>query len=194
MAAVVQRIGEAGRASYLAHLLALPPADLHLRFGSMLAPGAIAAYTAKIDFDRDAVFAVHDESLAVVGAAHLGFADDVAELGLSVLPALRGRGIGLALLERAAEHARNRRIGRLFMHCLAENAPIIRVARRAGMSVVVEEGEADAHLALPPASPASVGSEFVTDQLALVDYALKANVDLWNRVMGAVSGGAGRAG
>ena len=61
------------------------------------------------------------------------------------------------------------------MHCLAENAAMIRLARRAGMTIVVEAGEADAHVSLPPASPASVTHEYLSDQFALFDYALKAH-------------------
>ena len=56
------------------------------------------------------------------GVAHLALLDDHAELGLSVLPGHRGRGVGSALFERGAEHARNRSVPTLFMHCLRENA------------------------------------------------------------------------
>src|SRR5207244_8585104 len=135
------------------------------------------AYVARTDFDRDAVFAVYDDSLAIIGAAHVGFFDDAAELGVSVAIAHRGRGIGSALFLRASEHARNRRTMRLYMHCLAENAAMLTIARRTGMSIVVNAGEADAHLALPPASPASVTREYFSDQLALIDYAQKAHID-----------------
>ena len=114
--------------------------------------------------------------------AHVAFGDDHAELGLSVLPAHRGRGVGSALFERAAAHARNRFVGRLFMHCLRENAPIMRIARRYGMDIVTDIGDADAHLALPPASPASIAGEFVTDRFALYDHALKAHVAAWKRI------------
>jgi GNAT superfamily N-acetyltransferase len=181
MTATVQRLGSAGRVPFLAHLLALPPDDVRLRFGTLLVPDAIAAYVERIDFESDAVFAVHDDALAVIGAAHVGFFEGGAELGVSVLPGQRGRGIGTALLSRATEHARNRRTARVYMHCLAENAVIMRIARRAGMSIVVDSGEAEAHLALPPASPASVTTEYLTDQLALFDYALKTQVDALKR-------------
>jgi RimJ/RimL family protein N-acetyltransferase len=154
---------------------------VRLRFGTMLAPEAIAGYVARIDFGDDAVFAVRDDALAVIGAAHVGFYDGGADLGVSVAHGHRGRGIGTALLVRAAEHARNRRTPRLYVHCLAENAAMMRIARRAGMSIVVDTGEADAHLRLPPASAASVTSEYFTDQLALFDFALRSQVDALKR-------------
>ena len=171
------------RAELSVHFLALPTEDRRLRFGSSLSPGeGIAAYVDHIDFVRDAVFAVHDDRLALVGVAHLAFADDLAELGISVLPEHRGRGVGSALFERASAHARNRSVPRLFMHCLKENAPIMRMAKRFGMDIVADLGDADAHLALPPASPASIAGELVTDRFALYDYALKAHVMAWRRI------------
>jgi hypothetical protein len=74
------------------------------------------------------------------------------------------------------------------MHCLAENAAMMHIAQRAGMEVVVGMGEADAHLELPPASPASIAGEFVTNRLALYDYALKANVAAWRGINAALAG------
>jgi GNAT superfamily N-acetyltransferase len=182
----VHRLSPSGREAFRTHLLALPQDDIRLRFGNPLGPAAIAAYVDSIDFERDAVFAVHDNALAIVGAAHVGFFEDAAELGVSVLPDQRGRGVGSALVFRASEHARNRRTIRLYMHCLAENAAMMTIARRTGMSIVVSAGEVDAHLALPPASAASVTREYFSDQLALVDYAQKSYIDTLRRAAEAV--------
>lgn len=184
----VQRLHEGARATLNAHFLALSPEDLRLRFGWSLAPERIAAYVERIDFDHDAVFGVHDDRLALVGVAHLAFSDGLAELGLSVLPAHRRRGIGSALIERAVTHARNRLVGRLFMHCLSENAPIMRIARQLDMDLITTAGEADAHLELPAASVASIADEFVTDRLALYDYAFKSQVAAWRGINAAIRG------
>jgi GNAT superfamily N-acetyltransferase len=184
----VQRLSASAREPYLAHLLALSGDDVRLRFGAPQGAAAITAYVDRIDFDADVIFAVHGEALALAGAAHLAFAGDAAELGVSVLPDVRRRGIGAALVARAAEHARNRRTQRLFMHCLAENAVMIRIAQRAGMTVVIEAGDADGHLALPPSTPMSVTSEMLADRVALYDYALKTNVETWRRMGVAMTG------
>jgi GNAT superfamily N-acetyltransferase len=178
----VLRLNEGARAALIGHFSALSTEDRRLRFGSSLAVDAIAAYVEAIDFERDAVFGVHDDALVLIGVAHTAFGDDQAELGLSVLPEHRGRGVGSALFERAAEHARNRFVSKLFMHCLSENAAVVRIARRAGMDIVIEAGDADAHLMLPPASPESITGEYMTDRFALYDYALKAHVAAWNRI------------
>jgi GNAT superfamily N-acetyltransferase len=178
----VQRLGGSAREAYLEHLLKLGPEDVHLRFGTTLSPEGITAYVGHIDFDNDAIFGVYGEDLSLVGAAHLAFGGNLAELGVSVLSEARRRGVGGALIARAAEHARNRATPRLYMHCLAENASMIRLARRAGMDVVVEAGDADAHVELPPATPLSVTSEMIADRVALFDYALKSNVETWRRM------------
>lgn len=187
----VQRLRERSRSEILAHFLALSSEDRRLRFGSSLSAEGIEAYVRRIDFDSDTAFGVHDDSLRLVAVAHVALLDDHAELGLSVLPGHRGRGLGSALFERGAAHARNRSVRTLFMHCLRENAAIVHIAQRFGMRIVMEYGEADAHIELPPASAESIAGEFVTDRLALYDYALKSHVAAWRGVATALEGAAG---
>jgi GNAT superfamily N-acetyltransferase len=178
----VQRLTGNAREAYLAHLLSLEADDVRLRFGSRLSRASIAAYVAGIDFEVDSLFGVFGDALALSGAAHLAVGDGIAEIGISVLPDARRQGIGGALITRAYEYARNRATPRLYMHCLAENASMIRLARRAGMEVVIDSGDADAHVALPPATPLSMTSEYLAERVALFDYALKSNVETWRRV------------
>ena len=180
----VQRLNEASRPQLERHFLSLEPEDVRLRFGVAIGPEAIVAYVARIDFDVDAVLGVYDEALTIVGAAHVAFTGDLAELGVSVLPGSRGRGIGSALLARAADHVRNRFVTRLFMHCLAENATMLHIARKLGMAICIDTGEADAFLKLPPGDPASVAGEFLDQRLALFDYALKAQAMSLRRLAG----------
>ena len=184
MTVAIHRLGDGARPTVTAHFLALPFKDRRLRFGTALAPRAIAAYVDGIDFDRDAVFGVHDDRLMLVGLAHVAFEEDGAELGLSVLPARRGLGLGVALFKRALAHARNRGTPRLFMHYVSGNAPIMRIARRFDMDIVAGACDADAHLNLPPASPASLAGELMTDTFALCDRTLKALVAAWIRHRG----------
>lgn len=171
---VVQRLAQSSRPALRQHFLSLEREDVRLRFGAAIAPEAIVNYVDGIDFDTDAVFGVYDDELALIGVAHAAFTEDMAELGVSVLSAHRGQGIGSALLARAAEHVRNRFVNRLFMHCLAENATMMHIARKLEMKICIDSGEADAFLKLPPADPASLAGEFVDQRLALFDYALKA--------------------
>jgi GNAT superfamily N-acetyltransferase len=183
----VQRLNEHARNDVVAHFLSLSAEDRRLRFGTPLSAEAITSYVDRIDFERDAAFAVHDDSLLVVGIAHVALSDDHAELGLSVLPAHRGRGVGSALFERGAQHARNRYVRTLFMHCLRENAAVVHIAQRFGMQIVTDSGDADAHLELLPASARSIAGELLDDRVALYDYALKVEVAAWKGVNSALA-------
>src|SRR5512139_2232739 len=118
MQIVTRELTRLEREKLVTHLLALGAEDRRLRFGMRVSDDTIREYVERIDFARDALFGVFDDELNLAGAAHLARADEHAELGVSVLPAHRGRGIGSALLERAHMHARNWGIPMLFMHCL----------------------------------------------------------------------------
>jgi len=169
----VRALSRIDLASLEAHFVALEAEDRRLRFGVPLSDDAVRAYVARIDFERDAVFGVYDDELHLIGAAHVARSEAHAELGVSVLPAHRGRGVGSALLARAHMRARNWGVGALFMHCLAENGAMMRLARGQQMAIVVELGEADAWLKLPPADAGTHFGEVFAERVALFDYALK---------------------
>jgi GNAT superfamily N-acetyltransferase len=155
------------------HLLALGDEDRRLRFGLALPDRAIREYVERVDFERDAVFGAFDDELQLIAAAHLARGEDHAELGISVLSAWRGRGLGAALLARSRTHARNWGIRKLFMHCLSENAAMMHLARSQGMLVCVSSGEADAWLELPPADASSYVGQLLAERVGVFDYTLK---------------------
>ncbi|HEX5094053.1 MAG TPA: GNAT family N-acetyltransferase [Burkholderiales bacterium] len=183
MSIVTRELPRPERDKFAAHLKLLGGEDRRLRFGMALSDGGIDDYVARIDFDRDAVIGVFDDALHLTGAAHLARAESHAELGVSVLPAHRGRGVGAVLLARAHVHARNWGTRVLFMHCLTENGAMMHLARKQGMRIVADGGEADAHLALPPASPASFAQAVFDERLGLFDYALKTQHDMVRRLI-----------
>lgn len=183
-----KKLSAASRDALKRHFRALAADDRRLRFGSMLSDGALDAYVDRIDFDRDAVFGVFDEQLNLAGVAHVAVAGGTAELGVSVLPPFRGRGIGTALFERAGTFARNKLVPILFMHCLTENQAMMHIAKKSRMRIVAESGEADAHLELPPSSPTSITRELMQEQMALFDYTLRAHVLSARRIGDAMLG------
>jgi GNAT superfamily N-acetyltransferase len=164
------------RAALERHFLALDAADRRLRFGIPLSDTAIRSYVEHIDFDRDAVFGVFDDDLNLLAAAHLARAGNYAELGVSVLPAHRNRGLAGALLARASLRARNWGVPALFMHCLRENEAMMHLARKQGMAIVTEAGESDAWLRLAPGDASSFLGEVFAQGVALFDLALKAQL------------------
>ena len=178
----VKHLSSAERPQLERHLLALGAEDRRLRFGAPLNDFAVHTYVERIDFEHDAVFGVSDEELHLLGAAHLARIDGQAELGVSVLPGNRGRGVGGALLARAHMHARNWGTRALLMHCLIENGAMMHLARKQGMQIDTGYGEADAWLKLLPADAVSHFGEVFAQRVALWDHALKSQAAAARRI------------
>ena len=186
-AVLVKELGKRDRRRMLRHFLALDTNDRLLRFGTVLPDEQVHAYVNKIDFSHDIVFGVFNHVFQLVGVGHLAFApaapgrlastskQRVAEFGVSVSKSARGQGVGTRLFERASIHCRNSDIDTLYMQCLSTNRTMMHIAKKAGMEIKREYGEADAYLHLPPPSPRSVMREALDEQLAVIDYTVKAN-------------------
>lgn len=172
MSQLVHQLTPADRERIYRHFSKLDAEDLRLRFGTVLDDTGIRGYCDKLDFEKGALFGVFGPSLELDGVAHLALWQGAAEVGLSVLSSARGAGVGSRLFDRAALHARNSGVAELFMHCLRENAAIRHIAKRAGMRIISEAGEADAYLELPLATPFTVGQELYEQQCALIDWTL----------------------
>jgi hypothetical protein len=76
----------------------------------------------------------------------------------------------------------------LFMHCLSENQTITHLARKQGMEIVAEHGEADAWLKLQPANASSHLSEVFAQRIALFDQAFKTQLFNARRIAEALGG------
>ncbi|MES2152696.1 MAG: GNAT family N-acetyltransferase [Pseudomonadota bacterium] len=186
----VKQLEERDRRRMLRHFLTLDPSDRVLRFGMQLPDGQIEAYVGKIDLGQDIVYGVYNRVFRLVAVGHLAFAhkhslspgkasstskDQVAEFGVSVSKSARGLGIGSKMFERAAIHCRNSDVDTLYMHCLSSNQTMMHIAKKAGMEIQRDHGEADAYLRLPPPNPGSMLQEALEEQFATIDYTVKAN-------------------
>lgn len=185
----VKELSERDRRRLLMHFLELADSDRLLRFGTILPDELVTRYVQRLDFGRDTIFGVFDTELKLVGVGHLAFVpcdtkpvftsatekEHIAEFGVSVSSTARGRGIGTRLFERAAIHCRNEDVDTLYMQCLASNQTMIHIAQKAGMQIQRAHGEADAFLKLAPANPASMLQEAVEEQVASLDYTIRAN-------------------
>jgi GNAT superfamily N-acetyltransferase len=184
-AIMVKQLAERDRRRVLKHFMALNDSDRLLRFGTVVSDELVAAYVNKIDFGRDTVYGVYNKVFRLVAVGHLAFAptaqgavtdkETVAEFGLSVSASARGLGMGSKLFERAAIHCRNSDVDTLYMQCLTSNQTMMHIAKKAGMEIKREYGEADAYLRLLPPSPGTVLQEAIEEQFATIDYTLKAN-------------------
>lgn len=159
------------RPLFLDHLKRLPPEDRRFRFAHpKVSDDWIATYVAGIAAD-DLVLAGFDGD-RLVGAVHVAFGGDVAELGISVDADCRGRGMGAELLARAIRWARNRRAGRLYTLCQADNRAMMVLAGKAGMAIHRDSGTAEAFLPLAPPDFLTVSDEVAIGlHVALRDWA-----------------------
>src|SRR5450756_1594198 len=158
--------------------MALDPHDRYLRFGFTANDEQIQRYADSLNFDRDEIFGIYNRRLELLAMAHLAFAADdklsaCAEFGVSVLKSARGRGYGARLFDRAAMHARNEGVSRMFIHALSENTTMLKIARKAGATVERDGSESQAHLNLLPATLDSRLSELLAEQVAQTDYRIK---------------------
>lgn len=176
----VKELTRRARRRLLKHFLALTSGDRLLRFGSIVSDEVVTRYVEGLDFSRDTIFGVYDRRLRLLGVGHLAFAmrgaARVAEFGVSVDAAARGLGVGSALFRRAAIHCRNADVDTLYMQCLSSNKVMMHIAKKAGMEIHRDYGEADAHLKIPPADPGSVMQEAWQEQAATLDYTFKFNM------------------
>jgi GNAT superfamily N-acetyltransferase len=183
-APIVARLRDSERESLRAHFVSLGAEDRRLRFGLSIGDEALRAYTARIDFGADGVFAVHDDNLRLIAVVHVAVTGSSAELGLSVLPGFRGEGLGSELFARAVMHLRNRGVREILVHCITENAAMMHLARKHGMRVVSAGAETDAYLEIAPATPHSILAEWVHDQQAQAIQALRRNQIFGRALMG----------
>jgi len=198
---LVKELSPRSRRHLLRHFLALEEKDRLLRFGTKLSDELVTSYVEKIDFSRDTIFGVYDRKLRLLGVGHLAFAPReasrvagatikarVAEFGVSVAAAARGMGVGTKLFERGAMHCRNVDVDTLYMHCLSSNKVMMHIARKAGMEIHRDYGEADAYLKLQPANSVTVFQEAMEEQVAMIDYIVKANLRALFKWVGKVTG------
>ena len=149
--ALIERLGEADRDSLRRHFVSFNGDDRRLRFGLPVNDSHIARYVESLDFEQSHVYGVRAGPMGEwLGVGHLIEGPGMAELGLSVVPAARGHGLGGAIFRYAVAQAARAGVRKLYMHFLTSNSSILAIARSARMSIDSSGGEADAFLVVPP--------------------------------------------
>lgn len=98
------------------------------------------------------------------------------EFGVSVLPSGRGKGLGMRLFQHAITHARNQHATHMMIHALSENAPMLRIAAKAGAVIEQDGPDAQAWLKLPPDTMGSHLDSSLQSLAAEVIYRVKYRV------------------
>lgn len=159
------------RLLFAEHLKRLPANDRQFRFAhAHVSDEVIDRYVSQIAGDDLILGCFIDDRL--VGGVHVAFADDIAEVGVSVDPEQRAQGIGAELFRRASHWARNRRAQKLYTLCQADNRAMMALATKLGMDIHRESGTAEAFLALDPPDLVTVSDELsVGMHTMLTDWA-----------------------
>ena len=126
------------------HLLRLDKDSRRLRFAHSVSDAFIEDYASRMSEYGSLVYG-HVVDGKVRGAAELrrlgdGWGEE-AEAAFSVEKAYQDNGVGSDLMGRVVRAARNRRVRRLYMSCLAENAKMQVIAKKHEAVLRFEYGE-----------------------------------------------------
>jgi GNAT superfamily N-acetyltransferase len=130
------------------HFAALDSEDLRYRFCGSIKPAGVTQYLDQLNGSAVHSYGIFNSGRALIAACQLVQSAGDLEVGITVLPPFRRKGFAIALLDYSARYARARGLKALTIHSLADNTPILSLARRIGMSVEILEGEADGRLRL----------------------------------------------
>ena len=173
----VKRLTPRWREAIKEHLIELSEQDRYLRFGAATSDERIRHYVDGLRFEHDDIVGVFNRRLQLVALAHLAIGEDaelgIAEYGISVSAHLRGSGYGKRLFAHAVLMARNRGVGWLKIHALAENATMLHIAAAAGATVERDGSQAQAILRLPAASAGSRWEVWLEAWAGGLDFRLK---------------------
>lgn len=160
---------------YTQHLLCLDEVSRYMRFGYPAPNDSIIRLGQHISHNTSLhkIFVVENDDLEVIAAGHVSLEGDKPELAFSVFKEHQGQGLGDLLMTRLLEWCRNRNIREGYMVCLPDNAPIKHLARKHGILVHNEHGEAVADIELPAPTPGSYIKEMVNRNWEIYSHARK---------------------
>jgi len=170
-AGVIRRLWPTETEKFRDHLLRLDKESRRMRFAHSVSDAFIEAYAARMSEFGSLVFG-HIVDGKVRGAAELRRLGDVwgeeAEAAFSVERDFQDHGVGSELMGRVVRAARNRRIRRLCMSCLAENARMQAIARKHEAVLRFEYGEAIGEILPPCPSYLSQVAEAAEDRVGFM--------------------------
>ena len=167
---VLRRLLPADLGGFRDHLLRLDAQSRQSRFGMEASDAFVVAYADRcfgIDdviygFVADGVVRAAGELRGIGHNLPLGFGGS-AEAAFSVEADWRRRGIGARLMGRIVRAARNRRAQTLYMSCLANNEPMLRLARKVSAQLRFEPEASHGEVAPLAPTPATYLSEAADD-------------------------------
>ena len=141
---VIRRLWPTETDKFRDHLLRLDRDSRRMRFAHAVSDAFIEDYASRMSEYGSVVYGYLVDG-QVRGAAELRRLGDAwgeeAEAAFSVEKPFQDRGVGSDLMGRVVRAARNRRVRRLYMSCLAENAKMQVIAKKHEAVLRFEYGE-----------------------------------------------------
>ena len=161
--------------------------DRYLRFGYTASNDNIMSYleNAFKDFGVSNMWFIAEVDDRVVGSVHVSISEDsVAEMGFTVAPDFRGKGLGQDLFQRGATWAMMRGAKTLYTQCLSENQVMQHIAKKNGMTVVtIGYGEKEATINATKGTIQSYFDDKFFDNLAFVDRAIEKQQNIYKTLL-----------
>jgi GNAT superfamily N-acetyltransferase len=149
---------------YRGHLLRLDAESRRNRFGGAVSDDFIREYCEPGALRGAIIYGFLVDGV-LRGAVELRLLEPAgeAEVALSIERTWQSQGVGAALLEHLLLAARNRRINRLHMLCLAENRRMRQLARKFDAELSIQSGSVVGEMKAPHPTPTSVMRELAAD-------------------------------
>jgi RimJ/RimL family protein N-acetyltransferase len=167
--------------------------DRYLRFGYNATNDGIIDYLEDSfeDYGHTNMWFMCVDDNKVVGTVHVSFCPitndgtHTAELGFTVSPDYRGRGLGQELFIRGATWAMMKGANTLYTQCLSENMVMQHIAKKNGMTVVtVGRGEKEATLQATKGISQAYYDDKIFDSLSFVDSSIHKQWSFFNKLVG----------
>jgi RimJ/RimL family protein N-acetyltransferase len=166
--------------------------DRYLRFGYAATNEAIISYLNDSfeDYGDNNMWFICVDNEKIVGTVHVSFCPvskdgrNTAEMGFTVSPDYRGRGLGQDLFQRAATWAMMKGANTLYTQCLSENKVMQHIAKKNGMTVVtIGQGEKEATISATKGTIRAYYDDKMFDNLSFVDISVNQHWKIFNSVM-----------
>ena len=144
--------------------LALNSEDRRKRFCGTVSEDVISNYVDGLNFTQHLVLGAFGDHARLIGVAELAPGAKAREMAFTVRQDMRSQRIGTRLLARILCHASMRGVRRVFVTFLADDAPMRRMAIRAGMQVQIARGEAYARRDILPPNAEDI-SQWAIDEV-----------------------------
>lgn len=186
---VFRQLGDSDKEAYVEHLKRLDPACRRQRYHRAMSDAGLEARAEQVFADRDIHLIGWFKNGALRGAAEVALirrpGTVEAEAAFAIEAEHRRKGVGRALLRRAALNARNCGASRIHIATERDNRAMLRLAMASGATFEVVDTEAHGVLSAEPRTVFSLCLEWAEEEAGFLRWS-------WERLMARLAAAARR--